>query len=123
MKFEILGISCSLTLINPFLHTFVAIAITLLPQGTPPPMEMTAIAQCESGGEQFYPDGSVVENTLTHDYGAYQIHETWLPVAENMGLDVIHSEKDNIEFALWLHNKYGDSPWTASKNCWGTIDS
>lgn len=83
------------------------------------PPQLIAIAQCESGGKQFNADGTVVENPITHDYGLFQIHESWLPTAKKMGLDVINSPMDNIEFALWLSNKDpGFTDWSASKKCW-----
>ena len=53
-----------------------------------------------------------------------QIHNTWIPTAKNMGLDVINNAVDNIQFGIWLKNKYGFKQWsTYEKYCAGTDDS
>lgn len=58
----------------------------------------------------------------TKDVGIMQIHDTWLPVAENMGLDIVNNPKDNVEFGIWLLNTQGPQIWTTYKYCRGGAD-
>lgn len=53
---------------------------------------------------------------VQRDVGACQIN-TWVHAGdyEKMGLDVVHSEADNIAFAKWLFDTQGWHPWIASK--------
>jgi len=80
------------------------------------PNRFVAIAICESSLEQ-NKDGKVVENPVTKDYGLFQIHYTWIPTAESMGLNIEGSVYDNIEFARYLYDTYGIKPWSSSANC------
>jgi hypothetical protein len=58
----------------------------------------------------------VIYARVQRDVGACQIN-TWVHAGdyEKMGLDVIHSEADNIAFAKWLFDTQGWHPWIASK--------
>lgn len=94
-----------------FLGLLVSTFIALAPVNTPYPAVLDCIVQHESGGQQFRPNGSVLVSP-THDYGIMQINHLWLPTAEGMGLDIIHSAKDNVEFGIWLYDKYGPTQWT-----------
>lgn len=99
---------------------FSLVPVAYADSGVPP--VLVAIAQCESGGRQFYDDGSVVVHKNangTADYGLYQVNSTHLLMAKKMGLDVIHSAKDNAMFAYWLYAQDGTTPWKASSSCWG----
>lgn len=74
--------------------------------------------QHESGGEQFRPDGTVLVSP-THDRGVMQINDMWLPTAKKMGLN-LDTEKDNIQFGIWLAQTHGLSQWTTyRKYCQG----
>lgn len=113
-----------MTLVN-FVGLFISVAWAMpLATTTPNPLpylppEMIAIAQCESGAQQFTQDGAVlhgVENPA--DIGLFQINRAyWEATAKQLGYD-IYTERGNIEMALWLHRHYGDQPWTASEKCW-----
>lgn len=79
---------------------------------------------------QFLPDGKVLwgwqdGHIVNRDVGACQLNTwVWESKAKSMGLDIVHSEDDNITFAKWLFNKYGWKPWIASKRGWdsnGTV--
>lgn len=74
--------------------------------------------QHESGGQQFTKDGSPLWSP-THDVGFFQINQGWIPVAKSMGLDVVNSEKDNIEFGIWLARTHGLNQWTTYRSCKG----
>lgn len=81
---------------------------------------MIDIASCESGTAQFDANGKVIRDRVygTH-LGIFQISESWISAAKIQGYD-IYTPSGNIAFALYLYNKYGTSPWTASKKCWGS---
>lgn len=79
---------------------------------------MVAIAQCESGMEQFK-NGRLLRDYKTGDHvGIYQISESvWSAKAKSLGFD-IRTAQGNISMALWIYNRYGTSPWLASEGCW-----
>jgi hypothetical protein len=78
------------------------------------PSTMVCIATHESDIEQFRADGTPVWSP-TRDVGVMQIHYTWIPVAEHMGLDIVRNPVDNIEFGIWLFNTLGPTQWTTYK--------
>ena len=84
------------------------------------PEILKKIAQCESGGNQFNPDGTVlrgIENP--DDIGKFQINEYYhLAMARKLGYD-IYTEEGNTRYALYLYSASGTSPWNWSKHCWG----
>lgn len=83
------------------------------------PSALVCIVEHESGGQQFNADGSPLESP-THDFGVMQINAGWIPTAKKMGLDVVHSEADNINFGMWLAKTRGLSQWaTYSEYCDG----
>lgn len=84
-----------------------------MPANTPYPQVMDCIIQHESGGEQYSPNGSVLTSP-TNDLGIFQINSTWLPLAKRMGLDIT-KEKDNVEFGVFLYQKYGPTIWATYK--------
>jgi hypothetical protein len=117
----------------PFL---LATYIALVPINTPYPAVFDCVVQHESHGEQFCSEATNGMGTCTpakygtplwsntKDVGVMQIHNTWIPTAKNMGLDVINNAVDNIQFGIWLKNKYGFKQWsTYEKYCAGTDDS
>lgn len=77
---------------------------------------MYHIAQCESGGRQYYASGKVVTSP-TSDYGLFQINNTHLTEARQMGMNIFDPE-GNIRFALYLYGEEGSRPWNSSSNCW-----
>lgn len=84
------------------------------------PEVLLKIAACESGGEQFNPDGSVVEHhnkNGTTDYGYLQINSVHLKEAEKMSMDIMTFE-GNKAFGKWLYEKQGTTPWNWSAWCW-----
>ena len=112
----------------------------ILPLSSPPSPEtdewagyplLERISACESTGDahgiprQFLPDGSILWGNdaitgkpIKRDIGMFQINEwVWKPLADKMGDDLATS-KGNFAFGIYLYNKYGTAPWTASERCW-----
>jgi hypothetical protein len=105
----------------------------IVPQPIPPILER--IAACESMGDvnaqprQFQANGDVLWGseegpdgktiTVKRDVGEFQIN-TWAHADElkALGLDVIHSQADNIKYALMLYARNGTADWVASQDCW-----
>lgn len=77
-----------------------------------------AIGMCESGGQQFRPDGSVVKNPNSSATGKYQLMASiWRPIAERMGYD-IDTEAGNKAMAYYiLTEAQGIQAWKASRTC------
>lgn len=102
-----------------------------------PPI-MQKIAKAESGGEQFCSEARVrnftpsarckcykvgaplmcTNTNQTLDVGAYQINSIHWAQADKMGFDVVNSEEDNRDFALYLYATEGTSPWSSSSKMW-----
>ena len=84
---------------------------------------LEAIAKCESGGQQFYPDGRVVLNVNkdgSADVGKWQVNLRYHGAQiARMKLDVVNSEEDNRKFAEYLYERNGTADWSASKKCHG----
>ncbi len=82
------------------------------------PAALVKVSFCESGGRQFYPDGKLVTGPDGHDRGRFQIRETvHRQDALKHGWD-IDTDFGNTEYALWLYQHEGLSPWYSSKSCW-----
>ena len=81
-----------------------------------PPSVLVAIAECESGMQQFNSNGTVVRSK-THDLGLFQINLSHKKEAESMGYDIMTPE-GNTAYAIYLYNTQGTSPWNSSKRCW-----
>jgi hypothetical protein len=76
------------------------------------PTALYCIVSHESNFTQFDKDGSPLISP-TGDVGAMQLNmATWLPLSKKMNLDIVHSEKDNITFGIYLYQKYGPTIWT-----------
>lgn len=77
------------------------------------------IAQCESQNRQFNEDGSVHRGEINpKDIGMYQINEHYhLEASRALGMD-IYTLKGNTEYALYLYEHEGTTPWNWSKHCW-----
>src|SRR3989344_4218315 len=78
------------------------------------------IAQCESRGLQFNPDGSVVTNKNkngTIDRGKWQINSSHDAETKRLGID-ISTEEGNEKFARILYAKNELRDWEATRHCW-----
>lgn len=83
---------------------------------------MVDIARCESTYRQY----EIVDNTVkvlrgivnSADVGIFQINVDNHELTINNGGYNIYIPQGNIEFAKYLYDKYGTSPWNASKKCW-----
>ncbi len=78
------------------------------------------IAVAESGDRQFGRDGQVVihaNSNGTYDTGRYQVNSIWNKKATEMGFNLM-DEKDNEAFAIYLFERFGSEPWSASKSAW-----
>lgn len=91
------------------------------------PAVMIAIAQAESGGQQFNSKGNLLCDGITGTHcGIFQIGEIHRKEAEKLGYD-IDTERGNIAFALWLYKKNGTRDWYSSyndpsnPNSWGKL--
>lgn len=83
------------------------------------PAILDCIALHESGARQFDRNGNPLISD-TGDVGFMQIHiATWKPLADKMGLDILHNPTDNIEMGIWIYNHQGSKPWTTAKYCAG----
>ena len=56
-------------------------------------------------------------NNATLDYGLFQINSIHLSKAKKMGLDITQPD-DNADFAIYLINQSGLSPWNSSRHNW-----
>jgi hypothetical protein len=104
---------------------------TMFPSPSLSPL-LRRIAACESTGDpngtprQFNSDGSLLWGNdpktgkpIERDCGEFQENQwVWSSKEKQLDLNVCKSATDNITFALWLYDRYGTSPWDASKNCW-----
>lgn len=77
------------------------------------------IASCESHGQQFAADGSVLRGLVNPlDVGLMQINEKYhLSTALKLGLD-IHTLEGNADYAKYLYSTQGVKPWVHSSSCW-----
>ena len=74
------------------------------------PERMLRIAICESGLE------IKANNPRTIDRGLFQINKIHDPLLKQMRIDPFNY-KDNIDFAIWLAQRDGYTPWNASIKC------
>lgn len=80
---------------------------------------MIAIAQCESRFRQFDKTGSIHRGTVNRsDVGVMQINEYYHGAkADKLGID-LYTIEGNLEFARYLYEKEGTTPWLSSAKCW-----
>jgi hypothetical protein len=80
---------------------------------------LVEIARCESTFRQYDEKGMVIRGRIDdRDVGVMQINTYYHGErAEKLGYD-IYSIEGNLGFAHFLYEKYGTSPWSASKACW-----
>ena len=82
------------------------------------PSLLGKIATCESGGDLH------AKNPTSSALGKYQfLNGSWDSYGKELWGSTeghnIFSEKDQDELALFVYEKYGTTPWLASKDCWG----
>lgn len=79
------------------------------------PKTALAVSYCES---RYYENATGTQAAVGKDIGMFQIntyyHES---KAQKMDLN-IYEPRDNIEYAMWLMERQGLQPWSASKSCW-----
>lgn len=76
------------------------------------PETFIRIARCES---ELNPNA---HNEKTDDFGILQINKHYHGEdMESLGLDPLNV-RDNLTFGRILYDKYGKTPWKASKKCW-----
>lgn len=80
---------------------------------------MVDIARCESSFRHFNDSGSVLRGVVNNsDVGVMQINKYYHEArATELGLD-LHSKDGNMMYAMYLYEKEGTSPWSASQSCW-----
>ena len=80
---------------------------------------MLAIAECESHFKQFDKTGSVHRGKINRsDVGVMQINEYYhADKAEKLGIN-LYTIEGNLEFARYLYEKEGTTPWLSSGKCW-----
>mgnify|MGYP001570233739 CR=1 FL=1 len=88
------------------------------------PYILIKIAECESGGQHFNPDGSIKRGIVNpKDVGLYQINEFYhLETAQKMGIN-LYTEEGNIKYALYLYRKNGTRDWNWSRSCWNKAET
>ena len=77
------------------------------------------IAECESDGQQFNRDGSVLLGRKNpDDIGEHQINLFWWgDKAVELGFD-IYTEEGNRAMAEWIIDHRGTQDWYLSAHCW-----
>lgn len=85
------------------------------------PRLASAIEGCESSYNAFAT--GTVQTVGYRDIGPMQINEHYQgAAAKAQGFD-IYDPKQNILFGLLLMKQIGTGPWSASKSCWGKINT
>jgi hypothetical protein len=81
---------------------------------------MAEVAGCESSFRQFKNNGDVIRGEVNDDdVGVMQINEYYHGKTANvLGIN-LYTLEGNIDYATYLFEKEGTSPWLASSKCWG----
>ncbi len=81
---------------------------------------LAEIAYCESKFKHYNKYGEVIRGEITpEDVGVMQINEYFHGKTVGI-LDInIHTLEGNMEYAKWLYDREGTTPWNSSKYCWG----
>jgi hypothetical protein len=92
--------------------------VIVVKDDTLPPV-LQRIAQCESSGQQFTRDGTVLRGKRhPQDTGLFQINAVvWAKQAEALGYD-IRTRDGNESMARYIFANYGSVPWQSSAKCW-----
>jgi hypothetical protein len=95
--------------------------VVIVQEDTLPPV-LHRIAQCESRGQHFTKDGSVVRGKQhAADLGLFQINTVvWGTKAQELGYD-LHTPEGNTNMARYLFDNYGSVPWQSSAACWNRL--
>ena len=80
---------------------------------------LSAIARCESRGQEYGAGGRVLRNKFNRAVvGVFQINErVHGALARRLGMD-IYTVQGNWAYARYLLHTEGTAPWLASKECW-----
>lgn len=81
------------------------------------------IAKCESSFLHYYPNGEIVRGRVNPaDVGIMQINEKYhLETSKSLGFD-IYTVEGNLDYAKYMYDREGASPWTASAKCWSKVN-
>ncbi len=84
---------------------------------------LVEIARCESNFHQFDKNGELIHGIVNKaDVGVMQINKMYhAETALKLKID-LNTLEGNAAFGKYLYSKYGSSPWSASKPCWGTSE-
>jgi hypothetical protein len=98
-----------------------ATPVVIVQEDRLPPV-LHRIAQCESRGRHFTPDGRVVRGTRhPQDLGLFQINTVvWGKKAQELGYD-LRTPEGNTHMARYLFENYGSVPWQSSAACWNRL--
>lgn len=82
-----------------------------------------SIAACESNLRQFRDDGAVLTGHVDpDDTGFFQINRRYHQnAADRLGFN-IDTLEGNVSYGIWLYERQGTQPWTASEHCWRDLD-
>ena len=82
---------------------------------------LAEIARCESEFRHIGTNGQIIRGKVNQsDIGVMQINEYYhTKPSKALGYDLYDLE-GNLEYAKWLYDEFGTSPWNASKACWGS---
>lgn len=84
---------------------------------------MVDIAGCESKFRQFDKNGNVLRGDVPQDVGVMQVNEYYHgKEAANLGID-LYTIEGNVEFARYLYEKEGTTPWLSSSKCWKAVQA
>lgn len=75
--------------------------------------KMSDIVSCESGYRQYDKSGKVLTSG-TNDIGIFQINESWIPTATEMGYDIT-KPADNFKFAGHILKVQGYNAWVCNR--------
>jgi len=81
---------------------------------------MAEVAKCESRFRHFKKDGDIIRGEINRaDVGVMQINERYHgKTAAWLGIN-LYTLEGNVQYATYLFEKEGTSPWLASSKCWG----
>jgi hypothetical protein len=92
--------------------------VVIVQEDSLPPV-MYRIAQCESRGQHWAKNGTVLRGKQNpHDLGLFQINTVvWGKKAQELGYD-LRTPEGNVLMARYLFENYGSVPWQRSAACW-----
>ena len=81
---------------------------------------MAEVARCESRFRHFNKNGNIIRGEVNaEDVGVMQINEHYhSDTADKLGIS-LYTLEGNVDYATYLFEKQGTSPWLASSKCWG----